>query len=75
MRRSMSLIAAMMPALIVGLICLNHFSQNVRTMDFIGLAAGGAACGAALTGIIVALVGRIRSPQDKTLPDNVRSQR
>ena len=34
---------------------LFHFSQNVRTVDVVGLSGGGAACGAALFGFIFAL--------------------
>jgi hypothetical protein len=34
---------------------LFHFSQNVRSVDVVGLSGGGAACGAALFGFIFAL--------------------
>ena len=34
---------------------LFHFSQNVRTVDVIGISGGGAACGAALFSFIFAL--------------------
>ena len=37
---------------------LFHFSQNVRIVDVVGLSGGGAACGAAMFGIIFALVAR-----------------
>ncbi len=40
---------------------LFHFSQNVRTVDVVGLSGGGAACGAAMFGFIFALWSRARS--------------
>jgi len=39
---------------------LFHYSQNVRTVDLVGLSGGGAACGAAMFGIIFVLVSRNR---------------
>ena len=38
-----------------------HFSQNVRSVDVVGLSAGGAACGAALFRFITALMARIKA--------------
>ena len=35
-----------------------HFSQNVRSVDVVGLSGGGAACGAAMFGFIFAIVSR-----------------
>ena len=37
---------------------LFHVSQNVRSVDVVGLSGGGAACGAALFGFIFALRAR-----------------
>jgi hypothetical protein len=37
---------------------LFHFSHNVRIVDVVGLAGGGAACGAAMFGFIFALTAR-----------------
>ena len=37
---------------------LFHFSQNVRIVDVVGLSGGGAACGAAIFGLIFALMAR-----------------
>lgn len=37
---------------------LFHFSQNVRVVDIVGLSGGGAACGAALFGLIFRLMAR-----------------
>ena len=37
---------------------LYQYSQNVRTVDIVGLSGGGAACGAALFGFIYALVNK-----------------
>ncbi len=39
---------------------LFHFSQNVRTVDVVGLSGGGAVCGAAMFGFIYALIKRIK---------------
>jgi hypothetical protein len=38
-----------------------HFSQDVRSVDVIGLSAGGAACGAALFRFITALMARTKA--------------
>jgi hypothetical protein len=40
---------------------LFQFSQNVRSVDLVGLSGGGAACGAALFGIIFSLGSRKRT--------------
>jgi hypothetical protein len=40
---------------------LFHFSQNVRSVDVVGLTGGGAACGAAMFGVIYALVTRSKA--------------
>ena len=37
---------------------LFHFSQNVRMVDVVGISGGGAACGAAMFGLIFALMAR-----------------
>jgi hypothetical protein len=37
---------------------LFQFSQNVRMVDVVGLAGGGAACGAAMYGFVHALMAR-----------------
>jgi len=37
---------------------LFHFSQNVRIVDVVGLSGGGAALGAAIFGVIFALIER-----------------
>ena len=37
---------------------LFHFSQNVRIVDVVGVSGGGAACGAAMFGLIFALMAR-----------------
>jgi hypothetical protein len=39
----------------IGVMSLFHFSQDVRIVDVVGLSGGGAACGAAMFGIIFAL--------------------
>ena len=40
---------------------LFQYSQNVRTVDVVGLSGGGAACGAAMFGIIYALVVKFKA--------------
>ena len=37
---------------------LFQFSQNVRVVDVVGLSGGGAACGAALFGLVFTLLAR-----------------
>jgi hypothetical protein len=37
---------------------LYHFSQDVRAVDVVGISGGGAACGAAMFGVIYTLVSR-----------------
>jgi hypothetical protein len=37
---------------------LFHYSQNVRMVDVVGLSGGGAACGAAIFGVIFVLMLR-----------------
>jgi hypothetical protein len=39
---------------------LFHYSQNVRPVDLVGLSGGGAACGAAMFGIIFLVASRNR---------------
>jgi hypothetical protein len=60
--------------LVIGVSGLVHFSQNllhasdnVRNVDVVGLSGGGAACGAALFGVIFALVGG-RRPTEAANP-------
>jgi hypothetical protein len=48
---------------------LFHASDNVRTVDVVGLSGGGAACGAAVFGVIFALVRGRRPTEDKQPPD------
>ena len=62
--------------LVIGVGNLARFSQNlfsasenVRTVDLVGLSGGGAACGAALFGAILTIVGRRRLTDDKKAPD------
>lgn len=47
---------------------LFHASENVRSVDIVGLSGGGAACGAAIFGIIFVLVGGSRPTEDKNPP-------
>ena len=65
MVRSKHILAVLAPLLFIGVSGLFHFShnlfhfsQNVRIVDVVGLSGGGAACGAAMFGVIFALVAR-----------------
>jgi hypothetical protein len=40
---------------------LFHLSQNVRLVDVVGVSGGGAACGAAVFGLIFTLMARNRA--------------
>jgi len=40
---------------------LFHFSQNVRVVDIVGVSGGGAAIGAAIFGLIFAIIARNRA--------------
>ena len=55
MERSTPNLAVLAILFIIGVGSLARFSHNVRTVDVVGLAGGGAACGAALFGLIWAL--------------------
>jgi hypothetical protein len=58
MKRLRPNLALMALLFILGVSNLVHFSHNVRVVDFLGLSGGGATCGAAMCGFIVALVAR-----------------
>ena len=45
---------------VIGASSVFRFSHDVRAVDVLGLSGGGAACGAALFGIIFALLARSR---------------
>ncbi len=47
---------------------LFHASENVRSVDIVGLSGGGAACGAAIFGVIFILVRGRRPTEDNNLP-------
>lgn len=55
MERSKPNLAVLAMMVILGVGAIVRFSQNVRSVDVVGLAGGGAACGAALIGFIWAL--------------------
>jgi len=65
MERSKPSLAVLAMVLLIGVISLFrfsqnlfHFSQNVRIVDVVGLSGGGAACGAAIFGFIFGLMTR-----------------
>ncbi len=43
---------------------LFHASENMRSVDVVGLSGGGAACGAAIVSVIFALVGGRRPTEE-----------
>jgi hypothetical protein len=61
MERSKPNPAVLILIFFVGVSSLFRFSQNVRIVDVVGLAGGGAACGAAMFGFISALRARIKT--------------
>ena len=40
---------------------LFHYAQNVRTVDVVGVSGGGAACGAAIFALVMALTARAKA--------------
>jgi len=58
MQRSKPNLAVLALLFVIGAGSLFRFSQNVRTVDVVGLAGGGAALGAAIFGFIFVLMGR-----------------
>jgi hypothetical protein len=68
MGRSKARLGVLVPLLVIGVGSLIrfsqnlfHFSQNVRTVDVVGLSGGGVALGAALFGFITALMARSKA--------------
>ncbi len=55
MERSQPNLVTLAMVFLIGAGTLFHFSHNVRSVDVVGLAGGGAACGVALFGFIRAL--------------------
>jgi hypothetical protein len=55
---------------LIGIGNLTHFSQNVRTVDAVGLAGGGLAMGVAVFGLVNAFLSRVKSakgsPSERT---------
>jgi hypothetical protein len=75
MGRSRGIFAVLALLLVIGVSSLVHFSQNlfhasenVRSVDVVGLSGGGAACGAAIFGVIFSLVRGRRPTEDKNPP-------
>ena len=76
MGRAKGFFAVLALLVVIGVGSLVRFSQNlfqasesVRSVDVVGLSGGGAACGAALFGIIFAVVGGRRPTEDQKPPD------
>jgi hypothetical protein len=75
MGRARGFFAVLALLFVIGVSGLVHFSQNqfhasenVRNVDIVGLPGGGAACGAAIFGVIFALVGGRRPTEDNNPP-------
>ncbi len=58
MKRSRPDLAVLAMLVVVGVGAIARFSQDVRSVQVVGLSGGGAACGAALVGFIWALKTR-----------------
>jgi hypothetical protein len=58
MQRSTPNLAVMAMLFVIGVSTLLRFSQHVRLVDAVGLSGGGAACGAAMFGIIYGVRSR-----------------
>ena len=61
MGRSRSNLAVLAMLVIIGVGAIVRFSQDVRIVQVVGLAGGGAACGAALCGFIWAFMARSKT--------------
>lgn len=61
MERSRSNLAVLAMLVLFGVGAIVRFSHNVRSVQVVGLAGGGAACGAALCGFAWALMMRDRA--------------
>lgn len=74
MRRPKRILVVMLPFFFIGVGSvvrnsekLMSVSENVRLVNIIGLAAAGAMCGAALTGVMVAIVSRNQTPIEQSM--------
>ena len=61
MERSKSNLPVLAVLVVFGLGAIVRFSQGVRIVQVVGLSGGGAACGAALVGIIWAFKTRVKA--------------
>jgi hypothetical protein len=61
MERSKPNLPVLAMLVIVGLGAIARFSQDVRIVQVVGLAGGGAACGAALVGFVWAFKTRVKA--------------
>jgi hypothetical protein len=61
MERSRPNLPVLAMLVIVGLGAIVRFSQDVRGVQVVGLSGGGAACGAALVGVIWAFKTRVKA--------------
>ena len=61
MERSKPNLPVLAMLVIVGLGAIVRFSQDVRSVQVVGLCGGGAACGAALVGFIWAFKTRVKA--------------
>ena len=61
MERSKPNLAVLAMLVIIGVGAIVRFSQDVRSVQVVGLCGGGAACGAALVGFVWALKTRVKA--------------
>ena len=54
-------LAVLAMLVIIGSGAIVRFSQDVRSVQVVGLSGGGAACGAALVGLVWALKTRVKA--------------
>lgn len=61
MEHSKSNLAVLAMLVFIGAGAIVRFSQDVRIVQVVGLVGGGAACGAALVGIVWAIKTRVKA--------------
>jgi hypothetical protein len=64
-----SILALVVIPLLVGVGGLFRFSDNVRTVDAVGLSGSGFSLGVGFTLLVLGLAGRIKTTEDKKPPE------
>ena len=60
MERPKADLAVLAMLVVIGVGAIARFSQDVRNVQVVGLSGGGAACGAALVGVVWAFKTRVK---------------